>query len=133
MNENYEILPKVVSRGKRAEMTIHGLHAKTLRPGEKYNVQIASMCNHADVTTLEIVALPMENMSPHCETREGGRLEFQQTFATTDEYSIIVTQPQNDENKRVTTHRIYAAPHKGNRGRKMEYSKITSNIDEPLV
>jgi len=110
MNENYEIWPKVVFRDRRAEMTIHGLHAKTLRPGEKYNVQIVSMCNHADVATLEVVALPIENMPPYCEAREGGRLEFQHIFATTGEYSIFVTQPQNDEKKRITTHRIYAAP-----------------------
>ena len=110
MNESYEVLPKVVSRGKKAEVTIHGLHAKTLRPGEKYNIHIASMCNHADATTLDIVALPPENMPLHCEARDGGRLEFQHTFTTTGEYSIFVTQPQNDEKKRVTIQRIYAVP-----------------------
>ncbi|MBM3236300.1 PHP domain-containing protein [Candidatus Poribacteria bacterium] len=110
MDENYEIWPNVVSQGKRAEMTIHGLHAKTLRPGEKYNVHIASMCNHTDVMTLEIVALPPENIPLYCEAREGGRLEFQHTFTTVGEYSIFVSQPQNEEKKRVTIQRIYAVP-----------------------
>ncbi|MFQ6042992.1 MAG: PHP domain-containing protein [Candidatus Poribacteria bacterium] len=110
MNDSYEVCPKVVSRGKRSEMSIYGLHAKTLRPGEKYNVRIASMCNHADETMSEIVALPPENTPPYCEAREGGRLEFQHTFATTGEYSIFLTQQKNEEKKGVTIQHVYAAP-----------------------
>jgi len=108
MNENYEVWPKVITTGERAGMTIHGLHAKTLQPGEKYNVRIASMSNHADATTLEIVALPLENKPLYCEARAGGRFEFQHTFTTIGEYSIFITQPQNEEKKRITVEHVYA-------------------------
>lgn len=110
MNDSYEVFPKVISQGKETQTTIHGLHARTLRPGERYQVRIASMGNRADETVLDITASVPAETPPYCEAREGGRLEFQYTFNTTGEYSLFVTQQKNEKEIRVTIERVYAAP-----------------------
>jgi predicted metal-dependent phosphoesterase TrpH len=103
VNDSYAVFPKVVSVGRNAKISIRGLRARTIRPGETYNVQVRSMTNYADDTRLEITALPPTDEgrvqdsgrtqgSPLREPLRGGVIEFNHTFATRGEYRIIVTR-----------------------------------------
>jgi len=120
MNDSYAIFPKVVSVGQNAKVAIQGLHARTIRPGEIYNIQVRSMTSHSDDTRLRVTALPpMEGGrtqgSPLREPSLGGMIEFNHRFVTRGEYRLIVTKEVPSTNGvglrtiHITTEHIYAA------------------------
>ena len=108
MNDTYAVFPKVVPVGQNAEIVISGLQARTLNPGETYNVQVRSMTNHSDEKLFKALAFPPINAPTFCDPSHGGVFKFNHTFTSQGEYSVIVTR-DDEPATRVTTEHIYAA------------------------
>ncbi len=110
MNDVFSIFPKVIPLEKKARITISGLRDKTITPGQSYRVRILSMTNHQDNTQFTTKALPPKTNTTFSDPSRGGVIEFEHTFISKGEYSIVLMQ-DNDTSAKITTERVYAISH----------------------
>lgn len=110
MNDVFSIFPKVIPLGQKAMITISGLRDKTLIPGQSYKIRILSMTNHLDNEQFTTIALPPKTITNFSDPSRGGRIEFEYTFTSRGEYSIVLMQ-DNSESPKITTERVYAICH----------------------
>lgn len=104
MNEHYAIFPKVVPIDKDVQISISGVHDRTIIPEKEYNVRVQAMCNHYDSTQYKINSLSIKPKFEDSELSKGGTISFNHKFRTKGEHTIIVTR---DDNSHLTTEQIY--------------------------
>ena len=107
MNESYAIFPKVIPIGEEVKITISGLHDRTIKPGQNYNIRILAMCDHADVSSLKVTAMPPKVKSSISEPAKSAMIEFNCKFATKGEYTITIIT-DDEAKKPLTTESLYA-------------------------
>ncbi len=110
MNDVFSIFPKVIPLGQKARITISGLRDRTIIPGQSYKVRILSMTNHQDNMQFVTSALSPKTDTKFSEPSHGGIIEFEHTFTSKGEYSVILMQ-DNGTSAKITTERVYVISH----------------------